>query len=484
MKATSLFGGVQVFQIIIQIIRSKFIALLLGPAGMGIAGLLNSTIGLIGALTEFGLGASAVKNVAAANSTGSQTRIAIVITVLRRWVWITGLLGMLVTIVIAPILSRLTFGNSEYTFPFIWISISLLFMQLSNGQMVILQGLRKLQYLAKANLTGSALGLIITVPLYYLLGIKGIVPAIIISSFVSMLRSWYFARKIKIEKVKVSKVRTIAEGKEMLTMGFMISLSGLITIGTSYIMRIFISRNGGVTDVGLYNAGFAIITTYVGMIFTAMATDYYPRLAAVSNNNEQSNQAINHQAEIALLILAPVIIIFLVFINWVVIFLYSAKFIAINNMILWAALGMLFKAASWPIGFLFLARGASKVFFWSELTANAYILLLNILGYKYYGLEGLGISFMIGYILVLLQVYFITNIKYNFSFNNEFYKIFSFQLFLAVLCFIVVKLVGGPFSYIFGSLIIVASGMHSYKQLDKRLGIKNIFQNIFKKNNQ
>ncbi len=33
MKATSIFGGVQVFQIIIQIIRSKFVALYLGPMG-------------------------------------------------------------------------------------------------------------------------------------------------------------------------------------------------------------------------------------------------------------------------------------------------------------------------------------------------------------------------------------------------------------------------------------------------------------------
>ena len=45
MKATSLFGGVQIFQIIISVIRSKFVAILLGPSGMGIVGLLASTTG-------------------------------------------------------------------------------------------------------------------------------------------------------------------------------------------------------------------------------------------------------------------------------------------------------------------------------------------------------------------------------------------------------------------------------------------------------
>ena len=78
MKATSIFGGVQVYNILISIVRSKFIAVLLGPAGMGIAGLLTSTTTLIGNITNLGLSTSAVKNVAAANATGNAQRVGIV----------------------------------------------------------------------------------------------------------------------------------------------------------------------------------------------------------------------------------------------------------------------------------------------------------------------------------------------------------------------------------------------------------------------
>ncbi|HBK40816.1 MAG TPA: O-antigen translocase, partial [Porphyromonadaceae bacterium] len=84
MKATSLFGGVQVFQIVISIVRSKFVALLLGPAGMGIVGLLTSTTGLVAGLTNFGLGTSAIKNISEANATGDEQRISTVISVMRR----------------------------------------------------------------------------------------------------------------------------------------------------------------------------------------------------------------------------------------------------------------------------------------------------------------------------------------------------------------------------------------------------------------
>lgn len=478
MKATSLFGGVQVFNILITIIRTKFVAILLGPTGMGITGLLNVTIGLVSKLSNFGLGTSAIKNISAAYGSGDIERASKVATILKRWVWITGLLGAFLTLVFSSWLSELTFGNSNYTYAFIWISITLLLNQLSSGQSVILRGMRKLRYMAQASMIGSVLGLITTIPLYYFYGLNGIVPGIIITSVSSLLLTWYFSRKIKLQRVNVTRGETINEGKDMLKMGFMISLSGLITLAGSYFVRIFISNTGGLEQVGLYNAGFAIINSYVGMIFTSMSTDYYPRLAAVADSNKESKIVINQQAEIALLIIAPVIMVFLVFINWAVIILYSIKFIGVNDMILWAALGILFKAASWSIAFIFLAKGASQLFFWNELGMNLYMLTLNLLGYYYWGLLGLGISFLVAYIFYLIQVYIIAYKYYNFSFNMGFYKIFLFQLFLAILCLALVKIFENPYSYIFGSMIICISGIYSLKELDKRMNLKSIFAGI------
>lgn len=479
-KATSIFGGVQFFQIIIGIIRSKFIAVLLGPLGIGISGLLTSTTGFVAAMTSFGLSTSAVKDISVAYSTGSEIRLAIVAKVFRRWVWVTGAMGAVLTAVLSPWLSELTFGNRDYTFAFIWISITLLLNQISAGQSVMLRGMRQIRYMALAGMYGSVIGLFTTIPLYYFYGIQGIVPGIIMTAISTLALTWYFARKLEVKLIYVSKARTLAEGKEMLKMGFMISLSSLITLGTAYVVRIFISKTGGVNEVGLYSAGFAIINTYVGMVFTAMSTDYYPRLAGVAHSNEKSKEVINQQAEIAILILAPIIMFFLVFINWVVIILYSKKFSPINDMILYAALGMFFKAASWSISFIFLAKGVSKVFFWNELITNVYLLAFNLLGYKYFGLQGMGISFMVAYFLYVIQVYYVSRNKYEFSFTPAFFKIFTLQFGLAVVCLVVVKLLSNPFSYIVGSVFIVTSIYFAFKELDKRLDMKLIISRIKK----
>tara|TARA_B110000046_G_C13025697_1_gene413923 strand:+ start:752 stop:2233 length:1482 start_codon:yes stop_codon:yes gene_type:complete len=482
MKATSLFGGVQVFTIIISIIRSKFVAVLLGPAGMGIVGLLQSTLGLVASITNFGLRTSAVKDIAAAVGTNNLTRVALVVTVMRRLVWITGLLGAFITAVFSSWLSQITFGNTDYTFAFIWLSVTLLFNQLSSGQSVVLQGFRKLKLLAKSSVIGSFIGLLVTVPLYYFYDERGIVPVIIISSLTTLLLTWYFSRKVAIDKVEVDIAQTIKEGKQMLILGFMISLSGLLTVAFSYIVRIYINSTGGLADVGLYGAGFAIISTYVGLIFSAMATDYYPRLSGVATNVKKRTLLINQQAEIAILIIAPILIGFLIFIKWVVILLYSTKFIAINAMIYWAAMGMFFKAVSWAMAFLFLAKGSSKLFFWNELIVNIYMLGFNLLGYYLWGLTGLGISFMVSYVLYLLQVYIITKIKYKFSFTINFIKIFLVQFILAILAFITIHFISEFNSYIIGVLLIVISSWYSFKELDRRLHLKEILLKIRKRN--
>lgn len=474
-KATSVFGGVQVFSILINIMRTKIIAVLLGPTGTGIVGLLNSSTGLISGLTNFGLGTSAVRNVSEANSINDDLRIGTVVGVIKRLVWITGLLGAIVTIVLSPWLSRITFGNSDYTIAFLWLSVTMLLNQISSGQTVLLQGTRQLKFLARASLLGSLAGLIISVPLYYLFGVDGIVPAIIITSLSSLLLSWYYSSKLKISRIRVSRRTVLEEGKGMVTMGFMLSISGLIALGASFILRIFISNTGGIDQVGLYNAGFAIVNTYVGMIFTAMSTDYYPRLAGLASDNTRASELINQQSEIAILVLAPILTLFIVFINYVVIVLFSTKFVPINGMIQWAALGMYFKTVSWAMAFILLAKGASHLYLWNELIATTYLLALNIVGYKYAGLTGLGISFLVGYLLYTLQVYILIHIKYGFTFLSEFLKIFTIQLILGTVCFLSIKYMPQIWSFTIAMIMILMSSVLSVKELDKRLGLKALW---------
>ena len=371
-KATSLFGSVQVFQIIIQVVKSKFIAVLLGPAGVGIIGLYQSGVQLVQNITNMGLASSAVRDVSVAFGLKDYNRINQVVTTIRRLVWATGLLGMIALAVFSPLLSKASFGNYDYTIPFIILSVTLLLDQICAGQKVILQGLRRLKELAKCSVIGSTFGLLVSVPLYYWLGVKGIVPTLILNSVCALVVSWMYSRRIPVQKVEQSTRETFQHGRMMLVMGISMSLSGIFATAASYVIRAYIQHVNGVAEVGLFQAGFMIMTSYVGLVFNAISTDYYPRLAAVNKDNSKCKEIINQQGEMATLILVPMLSICLVFMPVILKSLYSNDFLRANDYISWACIGMYLRLAAWVISFSFIAKAESKLFMLNEALACIY----------------------------------------------------------------------------------------------------------------
>lgn len=475
-KATSLFGGVQVYQILIQIIKSKFVAVLLGPAGVGIMGLYQSGLQLIQQLSSMGLAQSAVRDVSEANGSNDMQRIAKTVTVVRKLVWITGLLGLVLVACFSPLLSKASFGNYDYTIPFIILSVTLLLDQLSAGQKVVLQGMRRLKDLAKCSAYGVTFGLITSVPLYYWLGIEGIVPTLILNSICTLLLSWFYSRKIKVEKVEVTPKQTLKQGKLMLVMGVSMSLSGILNTAVAYALRGFIQANGGVEQVGLYQAGFVIMTTYVGMVMNAIATDYYPRLAAINKDNQKCREAVSQQGEIGVMILAPMLTICLIFMPFVLRILYSDRFLAANEYISWACLGMMLRMSSWVLAFLFVAKAESKLYMINELSANLYYLVFSLIGYRTLGLTGLGIAFALEYVVYFFQCYLIAMKRYDFRFSNSFIKCYGTQLLLIIACLIIVLTFSGWLKYTTGSVIIVISCYLAIKVLNEKMDLFNVLK--------
>ncbi len=474
LKATSIFGGVQVFNVIIGIIKSKVVAILIGPLGMGIYGLYISTVDLIFSLTNLGLGVSAVRNVSEANSTEDETKISKIIIVLKRWIWLTGLVGTLLTIIFSKQISIFTFGNADFSLPICWLSSVFILKSLSSGQLAILQGMRKIEYLAKSSVLGSFIGLLITIPVYYYFGLKGIVPTIIFTAITSLLFTWYYSTKITISKLKISFRETLLLGKEMISLGIVLSISGFITMGVAYFIKIFIGQKGGIEDVGLFQAGFSIVDSYVGMVFTAIAMDYYPQLTAVSADRTKSIELIDKQATITILILAPIVTLFLIFIPVIIKILLSEKFLEVTPYLQWAILGILIKGFSWPIGFILLAKGDFRVVFLKELCVNIFFLTSSLVLYGLYGIEGLGISYLLLFLFNVVIVLIISKRKYDVTYKKSYIFFFTLLVSLCVISFLICRFTDPFWNYIAGSLVVFITSYISLYKLNKLINIKQL----------
>lgn len=479
-KATSLFGGVQVYNIIIGIIKSKIIAVLLGTVGMGIMGLFQSTISFIQGLTSLGLAQSAVRDVSEANATGNSEQISHTVAVLKKLVWITGLIGMGICLILSPFLSKFTFGNYDYTIPFILLSSVLLLDQIRIGQGVLLQGLRRLKDLAKASTIGATLGLVISIPFYYLLKVDGIAPTLVLTSVSFLVVNWCYVKRINIPKKNVTIRTSLEDGRLMMKMGLAMTLNNIIVLGVAYLLRWFIRLQGGLEEVGLFTAGFTIVNTYAGMVFNAMATDYYPRLAAVNHDNDKGNLIINQQIEIATLVIAPLMVLCIVFMPLVIKILYSDQFLQANIFIIWASAGIIFKAISWALSYNFIAKGKARQFIINEVGAKLYSLPLQFGGYYLLGLKGLGMAFLISYFLYSIQLYIVSRKQHHYSFSSSFGEVFVIQVLLLIGALTIAFTLKQWQIYSFGSIISAVSIIFALRGLNERMNLKGILKNNYK----
>lgn len=480
-KATSLFGGVQVIQILIGIVRTKFVAVLLGTTGVGIMGLFNAPLQLILSVTGLGITFSAVRDISEAYNSNDQNRIGVAVATLRRWSWFAGIFGLIVTAALAPFLSKWTFGNNDYTWAFVWLSLTMLFQTISNGQKSLLQASRRLKDLARASVWGSLIGLATSVPLYYLFGIKGIVPSLIITAVTSLLLSWHYSRKVEIQPVTMSIRETFESGKNMVKLGLVITVTGIIGFLTAYILNAFISRTGGVDQVGLYNAGWNIIGQSTGLVFAAMTTDYFPRLSEINKEASKVNKLVNHQAEMVILILAPILVGLIVAIPLVIRILYTSEFLPVVNFASWLLLGILLKGLVWPVGFIFPAKGDLKTFGIIEISALLFDILVNILGYHFFGLVGLGISFLVNYIFGITITLSFAYKKYGFKYSRITLKGFVISFGLVFITFVFSVFLEGFLRYFVGFIFLAITIFYSYYELNKRIGLKSMITSFIAK---
>ena len=471
-KATAILGSVQLFNILIAVVRNKCISILLGPVGMGIMGLLTSATGTIAGFTNLGITYSAIKNIASAYEKGDYTTLGKVLYVLQRCIWITGLLGAIICLLLCRQLSQWTFGNTDFTISFAFLSISLLLTQLNNGNLLILKGCRNINYYAKANVLGNFLSLFITVPLYFWLGIDAIVPALILFSISTFLCAYFYRSRLRLVQIRTERGEFKEISKDILIAGIAFSAAEFFPLIASFYIRTFISNNGGLTDVGLFSAGFAILNGYVGMIFTAMSTDYIPRLSAVSDDDHQLELVINQQIEMSILLLFPLIVLFVIFGKLVTLILYSSQFYPMIEMIYWGGLGMLFKVPNWCFGCFLIPKRESKAYFCFSILSALFYLGMNMLLYRMWGVKGLGISFLLSHIFDASVSYWYINRKYqiNYKVRTILELLGMGAVIVAVIIFQSSQLVTWVI-YTLDFCVCMLAGLYSYNRLNSLMDL-------------
>ena len=467
-KGSSFFGGVQLFNIIITLLRGKFVAVILGPEGMGIAALFNSASNTIQRVASFGLPQSITREVA--ESPEEKTKKVEIIKTSIRLANITALVGLVVCAAFCIPLSRITFGDESYWWQFIMLGAAVAFGLAGTGKLSILQGLHEVKKISYSSVVGGLAGLGIGIPLYYLFGDKGIVPAIV-AIFLSLYIFYSFSlkRSFSLKKESGNWKEFLPVAKKIVSLGIILMSGDMIATLVGYLINLYIRINGSLDDVGLYQAAVSVTKQFSGMIFAVLAMDYFPRLSKVASNNFEMKTAVNRQSEIVAWLMTPAMTLLILSTPLLITILLSQNFHPIIPLMRWMGLGMLLRAFSYPMAYITFAKGNKKVYFLLEgICANLLTLVLSCLFFHWFGLIGLGYALVADNGICILLYYIVNNHLYGYSFSPSVSINYLFGSIMVGGCFVFSSFSSRALSYTLMSCITLISIIWAFYYLKSR----------------
>lgn len=497
LKYTGIFGGVQVLKILVNVCRNKLASVILGPVGLGLNAINLSISELVNSFSNFGLSFSSVRNISELFEKGDNEATSRYVRVIRTWSFLAALLGALLCCTLPiwlpaafSLISWISFELfgvvpdneivthvQQHGLDAVLLSLMVFSLPIEASECSILKGIRQLKCLSLIEVLAALATLVCTIPFYYMLGYRGIVLALILSSWSVALIHLYFSTKFYKWRISPFNKDVLREGIGLIRLGVPYMLSGIVGAISAFVVLGFLGSAG---EIGLYKAGYGLMVTYAGMVFVAVEADYFPRLSAANADYQRSNVIINQQIDVCVLLMTPLLILLSLFMPRIIHLLYAHDFIAIAPMAVCAVYYMFFKAITLPVAYLPLAKGRSMMYLCMELLYDIVYAALIYWGYRFGsdyldftfddipcgGLVGTGLALSAAGLFDLLLICGTYSATYKFRFEGRTIGLIIFE-FICLTSTVPFCLVGGMkwFKYGFGFLALAISCILAWRFL-------------------
>jgi PST family polysaccharide transporter len=399
-RATALLSSSSIISILVSLASAKVMALCIQPEGYGYYGLLQSFVAVASLLSGMGMATGLVRLGAGAVTRNETAAIAC----LRRasW-WIFSAMGVLTLVVLwifRARMSQIVLGVPDYGNTIMLMGLALLFTVAGNVQVGTLNAYHKVGALAEYGVANTLLSAGISIGAVIVWRVQGIGVAVLGGAIVSWVVSSYLLRREVGAAPEGGSVReTLDAAWSLIRFGGPYTASMLVGSGVQLVLPIVVLHLLNTTSVGYYRAAAAISVGYLGFLVTAMGQDYFPRVSAAADQPAQLVRLINEQHRLVMLVAVPMILGTLALVPYMVPLIYSLKFGATVSILEWQLIGDLFKFASWTMSFAILARSTPLTYFLVESFGGVVTLGSTWLSVKWFGLPGLGIGFLVTYVI-------------------------------------------------------------------------------------
>lgn len=397
LRSIVMVGGSQVASIVISIVRVKLVAVILGPAGIGLLGLFNNIKEFAGTAGGLGLATSGVRQIAQDSGhldAQSRTRKLLLVSLA-----IQGGVTALVIWVMRDILAERLFASSIEPRALGVIAIAVWIGLLASAMTAVIQGMRRIAELVRVTVYGALIGTVFGLVAIVVLGDQGL-PFLVLGLAIGQLFvAVWFLRRIGLPARAIAAPLRVqfANWGSMVRLGIAFMGGALLTSATLLIVRSLVQQRLGLEALGQFEAAWALTITYLGFILNAMAADYFPRLSKAIQDRKVANAMVNEQLQLGLILGGPLVLITIGLAPVVLNVLYSPEFSNAASLLQIMTLGNLLKLGSWSMGFTVVAKGRSGLFMLLELVFN--LLFVGLVWWQIdnLGVQAIGVAFIVAY---------------------------------------------------------------------------------------
>ncbi|WP_051986605.1 O-antigen translocase [Pseudidiomarina atlantica] len=469
LRSMLIIGSAQSVNILLSILRLKILALLLGPAGIGLLGIFTNLQQIIVNGASLGMSSSGVRQIAA-NRKDIERRYLICRVLLSAHL-IQGTVALVIVWLLREYIAIWFTGDNTYSTEIGIVGCSALFALLATAHTALLQGMREISMLGRVTVIGACASTFFGVVAVWYIGMNGLVWFLIIQAGTNLVVAVYYTTKLNrgnTYKLALNTKDAWAYWKPMARMGAAFMVGTLTTVGCVFLVRGFVTNELGLDAAGYFAASWGVSFTYVGFLLGAMGADYYPRLSEVIYNNETATRLINDQAQLSLAIGGPVLILLIGWAPWVISLLYASDFTPAVELLQWQTAGNIFKIASWSLSYAVIAGAHARVFVLIEVCFSLTFVAIVWLLLPSVGIEITGIGFLFGYIIYFAVSFLAVRKLISFKFQLLSYELIGY---FSLLSFILlwVSTVSPTVSFYLAPLLSLISALFSIRVVLRKI---------------
>ena len=403
LNGAMLTGCAHLSRIVMGFILLKIIAFYLGADGMGALGHFMSVSTMVYMVAGGGVINAVIKYV---SEYSKRPRLLLrFVSASATYSAVFSFVIMLFGVLFSKCIATLIFKDSGLY----WVVIVLAIVQMTfafvNLVVGVSNGLMQTQIYSKIQMLGCALALPVMWLLTAKLGVVGAALSIIVMYASPFLPAFYYYLKSNF-RFRVALVRLKRKELTSLSSFTLMLLTTAVTFPVvEIIIRQMLIDSSGFTAAGVWQGAVKLSSAYLGFFSVFLAYYFMPMISRLIIGREIGVVTLKFMAVMMIVFIIGAGILY----NWrefLIPLILSSSFESLNELIIYQLVGDFFKVASYVVGFVAVAKAATKVYMAAELVQNILFLASAVLMLKFFpGVKGVMVGYMIAY-----AVYFVFSV--------------------------------------------------------------------------